>query len=166
MFLPISLTSQAACEAISKLNTKHLKVLGILSTIFIVRPSPFPSSVVVSHDEVMSLWWSQWLQENLKGYQDINLTMLDFLHLESLSCIKYESIVTRALESILSFPVDSGLRFHYKMFSETDVGKSITKLWESGLNRAYPTTVGILIGIYVSDMLHKTTTSLDGWGES
>lgn len=161
-----SLTSHLACDVISRLTIKQMKILGILAVVFFIRPSPFPSTQVVKHDKVMSMWWSQWLEDMLKIYQDVAPSTMDFLHLESLSCMKYDEIVGRGLENILSFPKDSGLKFDYKMFSETDVGKNITKTWESSLQHAFPTTTGILIGIYVSDLLHKTTTSLDGWGES
>ncbi len=161
-----TLTSQLACEAISRLNIKQMKILGILASIYFIRPSPFPSSEVVLHDAVMSSWWSQWLEDKLRTYQDVTPLTMDYLHLESLSCLKYDAIIGRRLENTLSFPEDSGLKFDYKMFSETDVGKNITELWKSSLQHAFPTTTGILIGIYVSDLLHKTTTSLDGWGES
>ena len=162
----VSLTSHLACDAISHLTIKQMKILGILAVVFFIRPSPFPSSQVVKHDKVMSIWWLQWLEDMLKVYQDVAPYTMDFLHLESLSCIKYDSIVGRGLEGILSFPKESGLKFDYKMFSEKDVGKNISKLWKLSLQHAFPTTTGILIGTYVSDLLQKTTTSLDGWGES
>ncbi len=161
-----SLTSQVACEAVSGLNIKQMKILGTLATIFFVRPSPFPSSDVVHHNGVMSLWWSQWLEGRLKVYQDVTPITMDFLHLESLSCVKYDTIASRQLERILKFPEESGLKFDYKVFSKTDTGRAMIKIWKSGLEHALPTTTGILIGIYVSDMLLNTTTSFDGWGES
>lgn len=158
-----SLTSQLACDAISRLNIKQMKILAVLATIFIIRPRPFPRTDIPQ--QRMSVWWSQWLTGRLKICVDITPVTMDFLHLESLSCIKYDEIVSRSIEKITSFPDGSGVKFEYKVFSETEVGEKVNQLWES-LQHAFPTTVGILIGIYVSDMLLNTTTSLDGWGES
>ncbi len=159
-----SLTCQLASDAISKLNINQMKILGVLATIFFIRPTPFPPTNM--SQQKIDDSWSEWLGEKLSFGQDIKLNAMDFLHLESLSCIKWEPYLERELEELINFPKDSGIKFVHASFSQTEVGKTIVKLWESGLGGAFPTTVGILIGIYVSDMLLNTTTSLDGWGES
>lgn len=159
-----TLTSQLACDAISRLNINQMKILGILATIFFIRPTPFPPNDIPQQEIGDS--WSKWLEEKLSICQDINTNAMDFLHLESLSCIKWEPYLERELEDLINFPKDSGMIFLHLPFSQTEVGKKIFQLWKSGLGGAFPTTVGILIGIYVSDMLLNTTTSLDGWGTS
>ncbi|MFC1954865.1 LPO_1073/Vpar_1526 family protein [Chloroflexota bacterium] len=159
-----TLTSQLACDAISRLNISQIKLLGVLATIFFIRPIPFPPNDVPQQEVEDS--WSKWLEEKLSIGQDINANIMDYLHLQSLSCIKWDPYLERELEELLNFPKDSGLKFDYKMFSETDLGIKISQLWKSGLGGALPTTIGILIGIYVSDMLLNTTTPLDEWGKS
>jgi len=159
-----TLTSQLACDAISRLNINQMKVLGVLAIIFFIRPTPFSPNDIPQQEIGDS--WSKWLEGKLSICQDINTNVMDFLHLESLSCIKWEPYLERELEELINFPKDSGTIFIHLAFSQTEVGKKIFQLWKSGLGGAFPTTVGILIGIYVSDMLLNTTTSLDGWGKS
>jgi hypothetical protein len=99
----------------------------------------------------------------LPFYLDLTITNWDFLRLESFSCVKWDPIVSRDLKKLFAYPKESGFTFDCATFSATDVGKTIVQLSETGLKHAIPTTVGQLIGIYVSDMLTSTTTSLEGW---
>ncbi len=159
-----TLTSQLACDAISRLSINQMKILGVLATVFYIRPTPFPPTNK-SQQEIED-WWSEWLEEKLSLCLDINPNLMDFLHLASLSCTKWEPALERELEELINFPKNSGIKLNYTTFSQTEVGQKIIQLWKSGLGGALPTTIGILIGIYVSDMLLNTTTSLDGWGKS
>ncbi len=159
-----SLTSQIACDAIPKLNINQMKILGVLATIFFIRPKPFPPTNEPQQEAGNS--WSKWLEDKLSFSQDVNPNIMDLLHLESLSCIRWEPFLERELEDLINFPKDSGMIFVHISFLQTEVGKKIFQLWKAGLGGAFPTAVGILIGIYVSDMLLNTTTSLDKWGET
>ena len=161
-----SLTSQLACDALSRMNIKQMKILGCLATVYFIRPKPFPPTNIPSQD--IGEWWVKWLTGRLIIYQDITPVKMDYLHLESLSCIKWNESLTYSLEDEINFPTDSGMIFNQLAFTRSEVGKKILQLWEGelGLGGAYPTTVGILIGIYVSDMLLGITTPLEEWGES
>lgn len=161
-----SLTSQLACDALSRMNIKQMKILGCLATVYFIRPKPFPPTNMPSQD--IGEWWVKWLTERLIIYQDITPVKMDYLHLESLSCIKWNESLTYSFEDEINFPKGSGMIFNQLAFTRTEVGKKILQLWEYelGLGGAYPTTVGILIGIYVSDMLLGITTPLEEWGES
>ena len=159
-----SLSSKLACDAVPMLNVGHMKILGLLTDLIMVRPVPLvdPSQP----KELASIRFQRWLITRLTVYQALTFTNMDFLHLESLSCLKWDLIVSRSLQETLSFPKETGITFDYKSFSDSAVGKKIETLWESGLNHALPTTVGQLIGVYITDMLSGTTTSLDTWGEA
>ncbi len=157
-----ALSSKLACDAVSMLNVRQMKILGLLTNLFFVRPHPFPPLEIPK--EIFNIWFVQWLEQRLNVYEDLTLNNLDFLHLESLSCIRV-SIGSRDLQKILSPPKESDLTFDYQEFSATELGKKIKELWASGLKHALPTTIGQLIGTYVSDMLTSTTTSFEGWGE-
>lgn len=156
------LSSKLACDAVSMLNVRQMKILGLLTNLILVRPRPFPPQVP---KEIFDTWFMKWLEDRLHVYRDFTFHYMDLLHLESLSCVRV-SIGSRDLQKILSPPKESGFTFDYKVFSGTLVGNKIEELWKSGLNHAIPTTVGQVIGIYVSDMLTNTTTSFDGWGEA
>jgi hypothetical protein len=160
-----ALSSQLACDAVPKLNVRQMKILGLLNTLFLVRPHPFPPSHIVQENQILNIWFIQWLTQRLHVYQDLTINNMDFLHLESLSCVKWDPIVSRNLEKALSFPEESGFKFDYKGFCETEVGKKVEELWKAALQHAIPTTIGQVIGVYASDMLSDTTTSFDGWGE-
>jgi len=157
-----TLSSKLACDAVSMLNMRQMKILGLLTTIMVVRPRPFPPPEIPK--EIFNIWFVNWLEQRLSAYQDLTLHDTDLLHLEALSCVRV-SIGSRNLQKILSPSQESGFAFDYKAFSTTEVGKKVKELWESDLKHALPTTVGQVIGIYVSDMLTNTSTSFDGWGE-
>ncbi len=157
-----ALSSKLACDAVSMLNMRQMKILGLLTNIMVVRPRPFPPPEIPK--EILNIWFVNWLGQRLSVYQDLSLLTMDLLHLESLSCVRV-SIGSRDLQKILSPPQESGFTFDYKAFSATKIGKKVKELWESNLKHALPTTVGQVIGIYVSDMLTNTKTSFDGWGE-
>lgn len=159
-----TLTNQTACDAIPRINANQMKILGLLATVFFIRPTPFPPTN--KSQQEMEDWWSEWLEEKLSYCQDIHPNLMDYLHLASLSCTKWEPVLERELEELINFPKNSGIKFNYTAFSQTEVGQKMLQLWESGLGGALPTTIGILIGIYVSDMLLNTETSLEQWGES
>lgn len=156
-----ALSSKLACDAVSMLNLRQMKILGLLTSLILVRPQPFPPTHIVK--EIFNIWFVQWLTQRLNVYQDLTLNNLDLLHLESLSCVRV-SIGSRDLQKILSPSKESGLTFDYKAFSATEIGNKVKELWESELKHALPTTIGQLIGVYVSDMLTNTHTSLDQWG--
>jgi hypothetical protein len=156
-----ALSSKLACDAVPMLNVRQVKILGLLTTLFFVRPRPFPPQIP---KEEFSIWFTQWLTQRLHVYQDLTLNNMDLLHLESLSCIRV-SIGSRDLQKILAPSQESGVVFDYKAFSETEAGKKVNELWESELKHSLPTTIGQVIGTYTLDMLTNTTTSFDGWGE-
>lgn len=157
-----ALSSKLACDAVSMLNVRQMKILGLLTILMMVRPRPFPLPEIPK--EIFNIWFIQWLTQRLHVYQDLSFQYMDLLHLESLSCVRV-SIGSRNLEKMLSPAKETGFSFDYKAFCETEVGKKVEELWKAGLQHAIPTTVGQVIGIYASDMLTSTTTSFDGWGE-
>jgi hypothetical protein len=158
---PFALSSKLACDALSALNVRQLKILGVLANLFFLRPIGFPPPNLPK--EMLNIIFQDWLTRRLRFYEDLTFTYLDLLHLESFSCVKWDPIVSRDLQKLFAYPKESGFSFDYEAFSATEVGKRITQLWKTGLEHALPTTVGQLIGIYVSDMLTSTTTSLEGW---
>lgn len=158
---PFALSSKLACDAMSALNVRQLKILGVLANLFFLRPAGFPP--LSAPKEILNTWFQNWLIKRLQVYGDLTFTDLDLLHLESFSCVKWDPMVSRHLQDLFAYAKESGFGFDYEAFSATDVGKRIIQLWKTGLEHAIPTTVGELIGIYVSDMLTSSTTSLEGW---
>ena len=160
------LCSKQAVDVIPMLNERQIKILAFLTTIFFLRPQPFPPPNIANHNTVLNMWCQQWLERRLTIYQDLVVHNLDYLHLESLSCIKWDPIVSRNLAEILKFETDTKFKFDVNAFLKTPVGNKINELWNTGLKSALPTTVGQVIGAYTSDHLLGTVTSFDGFGES
>jgi len=160
-----ALASKKACDAVSMLTINQMKILGLLILKDYLQPSPFPPDNMSQKE--FNKWYVKYLVENMKVYQDLTITHLDLVHLEALSCVSISGISVRGhLRHMLSLKKGSGITFDIQLFTSTEVGKKMEKLWESHLNGVSPTSSGQLIGIYVSDMLHNTTTSLESWGES
>jgi hypothetical protein len=156
-----ALSSKLACDALSACNISQLKILGLLVTLTFVRPRNFPPPGYPK--EVLNVIFQEWLIPMVQPYGDLNFIDQDFLHLESLSCIKLDAFLSRDFKELFAYRKETGFKFDYAAFSATNVGKLIVQLWESGLKYAIPTTIGQLIGIYVSDMLTGTNTTLDSW---
>ncbi len=157
-----ALCSKLACDAVPMLNLRQLKALGLLANLWFLRPVGCPPNMP---KEISNVWASEWLERRLYFYQDLTLTTLDFLHLASVSCVTYDPLISRDLKKVLSTTAQNGFAFDYEALCNSEVGKKIIELWKLGLNHATPTTVGQLIGVFVSDMLTNTSSSLDGWGE-
>jgi len=90
-----ALSSQLACDAVARLNIRQMKILGLLTNLMAVRPRPFPPSQIPK--EIFDIWFVKWLEARLYVYQDLTFISMDFLHLESLSCVKWDPIVSRDL---------------------------------------------------------------------
>jgi hypothetical protein len=155
-----SLASKMACDAIACANTRQLKILGLLATIFFIRPT----GTDVIPNEAFDAYYQQWLISRFMPYRGLGVTQLDMMHLESLSCIKWDTIISRDLGTILSDTERSEYKFNLDKFKATDIGSEIYKLWKDNkLESATLTSVGTIIGTFVSDILTGTTTTFRGW---
>jgi hypothetical protein len=161
----LTLSGKQAVDVIAMLNDRQMKILGFLTTIFFMRPQPFPPPNVSPHPTVLNMIYQQFLTQRLTVYQDLVVHSQDYLHLESLSCIKWDPIVSRDLKDILKLREDIGLKFDVDAFIKTPVGSKTNVLWNLGLKSALPTTVGQVIGVYTSDHLLGAVTSFEGFGE-
>ena len=160
-----ALASSQACDAVSMLTINQMKILGLLILEDHLQPSPFPPANM--SQEEFNKWYVEYLMDNMQVYRDLAILRLDMVHLAALSCISISGISVRDhLRHMLFLKKESGMTFDINLFTSTELGKKMEELWESHLNGVSPTSIGELIGIYVSDMLHNTTTSLESWGES
>ena len=160
-----ALASRQACDAVSMLTINQMKILGLLILEGRLQPSPFPP-VNMSQEE-FNKWYVEYLTDRMQVYQHLTISRLDILHLGALSCISILGISTADnLRHMLYVKKESGVTFDLKLFTSTELGKKMEELWESHLNGVRLTSIGELIGIYVSDMLRNTTTSLEVWGEA
>lgn len=145
-----AMTSKIALDAIGYMTPAQLKLLGLIADLLYVNPnSPLPPRV-----------YQQWFEARFSPYVAASFTNLDLLHLESLSCLKHTPIISRDLTESLARK-NSGA-FDPVML-ESPLGAHIKALWQQGLQSVDLSSVGQLIGVYVSDLLSGGNTSFMGW---
>lgn len=149
----LSMASKMASDAISFTTPNQLKILGLLTNFLYVNPNGLthPSQNL------------QWLQLRLGPFLNLRANHIDYTHLESLSCMKYESFITRDLQKVL-FQKFNGV-FDYDQFASSQLGVQMLKIWEeNALKSCQLTTVGQMIGVMVGDQYVGGKTDMSGWG--
>lgn len=149
----LSMASKMACDAISYTTPNQLLILGFLTNVLYISPSG------LFHQSQ----YLPWLQARLGPFLGVNPNHMDYTHLESLSCLKFESFITRDLALILNQKMGSG--FDYEGFKSTQLGEKVLAVWEGGsLKSCQLTSVGQILGVMVSDQYVGSKTSMSGWG--
>jgi hypothetical protein len=144
--------ADAAVRALPHLSMEQLRCLGVLAMIYGERPDISGEDIAPDqfHD-----WWTHVLEKMFEPLFPIGQTNeMDYTHLVSLACSTYEFIGYRNLDWVLAPP--SNLKFKWeaqKFLADSSVGKEIVEVWKAGMQRAYPTTVGRLIGLHFRDLL-------------
>jgi len=155
----VTLASALAIDALPHLSSKHLDFLGIATLVYGIRPDPFPPALPPGE---FGEWYVSWLTKMLAlCLPELKMSSLDYVHLVSVGCIKYDPILGRDIKKILSppnpelypWPAD-------KFLSENPMGKHLSDLWENGMKSVTLTTSGNLIGTYVKDLKTATRTSI------
>ena len=148
----VAVTSKMACDAISSITPNQLVILDVLVNILSIGPvEPLPA-----HQQ------STWMQMRMSAIHQINIGPRDYSHLESLSCIKFTSFVTRNISEVLQRKL--GERFDSDQFLSTPVGQKLNHVWkEDQLEKCDLTTTGELLGVMVSDQRLGDRTRLGGW---
>lgn len=148
----MALTSKMACDAISYTTSNQLKLLGLISNILYIGPSS-----TLSEEQYFG-----YLQARLGPFSEVRPANLDYLHLEALSCLKFESFLTRDLKIILT-DKNQG-KFNYDFFKEQPLGNSLIDIWEKHhLKSTQLTSIGQMIGVMVSDQVTGSLTNMVGW---
>jgi hypothetical protein len=150
----VALTSTLACDAVKHLTTRQLTFLGLTALVHFIRPKSLPPAV--STQQASQLYVDR-LTQNLQLYFPLEpLKPIDFRHLESVSCIIYDTVYGFDLREVL---IPYALEWPFEEFIEKDqFGKQLYYLWENGMQFTVVTTTGWLIGIYAHDELAGTTT--------
>ncbi|MBI5015869.1 MAG: hypothetical protein HZB55_10310 [Deltaproteobacteria bacterium] len=145
-----AMASKIALDAIGYMTPTQLKLLGLIADLLYVNlNSPLPPPA-----------YRHWFESRFSPYAALSFTGLDLLHLESLSCLKHTPIITRDLAAILSKKNSS---LYEPAMLESPLGAHIKALWQQGLQAVDLSSVGQLVGVYVSDLLTGGNTSFTGW---
>jgi hypothetical protein len=145
-----AMASKMALDAIGYVTPTQLKLLGLVADLLYVNPSsPLPAPA-----------YRQWFEARFSPYASLSFTNLDLLHLESISCLKHTPIMSRDLAAIVS---EKNQGTYEPAMLESPLGQHIKNLWQQGLQAVDLSSVGQLIGVYVSDSLTGGNTSFTGW---
>ena len=148
----MALASKMAVDAISYTTSNQLRILGLVSNILYISPD----------QNLSEQQYIGWLNARLGAFIGTEASNLDYIHLESLSCLKFESFITRDLNQSLSEKVKA--EFNYEIFKATPLGVYLADVWENkNLKSTQLTSVGQIIGVLVSDQLTNSTTNMQGW---
>lgn len=148
----LALSTRIACEVVPSLTERQLQILGLSSNIYVIIPL----------QKLNEEQYFQWLINRFLPYKNLSYTHLDMLHIEALSCGKFDFFLSRDLKDILTKKNND--IFNYEQFANNDIGKYILTMWgPSKLESFTLTSIGQLIGIMVSDRLSNSKTSLANW---
>jgi hypothetical protein len=155
----LSLASEQACYAIARSTPTGLRILGLKSTLDRLAPD---SSAPLKCPKKVAKTQLKWVISLLSPYKTLSYSDLDMLHLRAISCVTGRSGMLAP--GLMDYVSSRGrLQFKVEDFEANEVGAYISHLWRYGLVNADLTSVGLLVGIYVSDILRKTTTDLSAW---
>lgn len=148
----LALTSKMACDAISFTTSNQLQLLGLIANILYIGPN-----AKLSKENYMG-----YLLARLGPFSTIRPRNLDYIHLEALSCLKFETFLTRDLNKILT-DKNKG-EFDFDLFKNNPVGQGIFDIWENhALKSTQLTSIGQMIGVMVSDQTTNSVTNMSGW---
>jgi hypothetical protein len=157
----LAFASDMACRAIAGATAPELRILALRSTIDRLIPS---SPAHLAYSENSKMTELEWVTRLLAPYSTLHYSDLDFLQLHALGCLRGRTgMLAPDLETEITGR--GCLTFELSQFMATDVGAHVTRLWrEHQLVFADLNSVGLLVGIYVSDALHGTVSDLSAWG--
>lgn len=180
------MASTLAVEAIPRLATEHLDMLGLLAVIFGIRAKwllpdesgvtndSWPAFDAIAHAKAAE--YADWLGHQLTPYAALADPSPDtFGHLVAAGCITYDLKVRRKLDAVLS-PITRGENEGVRPsdFAFPLALRSVEPVWYGGwldrqwvaLQHARPTPAGMLIGCAVHDAKVGSTSATDWqWGE-
>lgn len=150
-----SMACKIALGSIAYATPGQLKILAVVCIARYLRPN-----WVYSDTDLRS-----WLTERLSPFAGLQCTQIDLLHLESISCLKYTGFWATSLGEVIYKQEDEAA--HDLEFLNSEVGQNTNRIWTSdGLESSDLTSVGQLIGLYVSNILSGENSQLEGWYEN
>ena len=154
-----SLTSKLAVDAISVMNANQLKLLALIMNVHHITPKSIPADIKSQED--FDDYVLKWLESRFEKLLDVEFLDLDLHHLEALSCLTIMRVGSMILQTAISKKFKSDkFKFDGIKFNKSEIAKKLIGKWNQGLRSVALTSVGQLIGVYVSDVITGTDTDL------
>jgi hypothetical protein len=162
----LSLIIPLSCNALKALTSNQLRFLATATIIERFLPRRFS----VSQNIDIPTLSIEWLKEKLPLIlPPIQLTHIDLLHMESISCVHLTRLMLcgTELDKLLAEKLktkDKDSINQFKTFiNDTDLGKQLKSHWDKKLSHIMLTSLGLVIGICVYDELTGEQTDLQSY---
>ena len=154
----IALVGSAACDVVNALSSLHIRLLGVMTRLFQIRPlNPPIIGEQSTYDEALLHWWEA-LNPLSEGLD--NIAPIDLQHLQGLSCISI-SMMERDLSKIIASPLPSSkLNPAMEKFKDLPWWPRFKHLWDIGIKSSALTSIGVLIGTLFHDSTLKSRTDI------
>ncbi|MCJ8163153.1 LPO_1073/Vpar_1526 family protein [Acinetobacter zhairhuonensis] len=139
----LALTTKMALDVVSFLTPNQLNILGVAGLLYLVRPNNIQDQ----------FQYEIWLKDNFKPFLNVVVNNIDLMHLESLSCLKRNTMMGRAIDDILTlrdFNIAVSPNFY-----KSKTGLVLQDIWFSKMENIDLTSVGALISSNVIKLKTK-----------
>lgn len=156
----VALAIPLATQAVSRLTSRQMKLLGLATFVKHIRPRLIPPPIP---PDDFPRWYDEWLTTGIQPFAPLeSVHQPDLFHMEALSCVQRSVVGHFVLERELTPKVEQPYAWDYHHFiTETPLGPSLNECWESGLKLIMLTSIGQLIGAIVKDRLTGSSTEID-----
>lgn len=162
----VALSSSLACEIVPNLTSKHLNFLGLSVTVLSIRPDVSSEMQNQWDGKEQQNFYMNWLSRKLQSFTPFpKMKRYDYSHLESMSCLTFNSLVGRSLEAVLTPDNLPLFTWPEKFFAFDQEILNLREVFNDGLERCTFTTVGSLIGTHIHDLKLKAPPTRFTWDE-
>lgn len=156
----VALVGAAACDVVSALSSRQIRLLGNMATLMHMSPIAVPAITEQSAYDTALLSWLEPLNQLSEGLEET--TNLDIIHLEGLSCISITTIGEHTINKVISSKFPSpDFNPTIEKFEAMSWWPRIKHIWDIGGNKAHLTSIGALIGTLYHDSELGTRTRID-----
>lgn len=157
----VTLAGMAACQTLSSLSVHHLWQLGLLVLAHNLRPT-YP--IVVQTQEEYDAKVAEFFIPRLGSLaNDRGYVPIDVYHLAGVSCVIYNPIAHYPLADSLILATTPQFKVTAARIYEALGDSGLVEVWNQGLDHAWPTSTGQLIGGLYLDIRFGQTTAIY-WG--
>lgn len=160
----VALSSSIAVQIVPNLTPNQLDYLGFMCLIHETRPDFDSPGIQLNFQESQEKYIS-WLELSLNMYKPYpKMRLIDFRHLEGMSCIAKFSISVIPWENLLRPKFLFSFEWPQDYFSKNQIIQELKQV--DGINNCRLTTIGSIIGIYVLDLRFKPTRTNIMWDKN
>lgn len=156
----VALAGGAACDVVSALSARHIRLLGVMAHLFFVnsRP-PYQENAQEEYLKDLAIFWNE-LESLCRPIDFVHWS--DLLHLAGLSCIVINRGAARDLELTLTpWNTQDFERPNRALLEQQPWWAQFHRIWVVGLQNVFLTSTGLVIGVLFRDGELKKYTRIE-----